>query len=318
MAITIDTEVDKSHDWSNPEFDTYNSVLKGIPQLLTPLFERFGAKPTYLLSSEVMEQPECVEVLKATPNCELGTHLHGDLVEPNRSIIDMRNKRIKEMQCSYSKKVEGEKLSNLTNLYRRTFGQMPKAFRAGRFGAGNNTIPLLEELDYLVDSSVTPYTLWDYKEGWADFRNSSDQPYYPSYDEITKRGSTKVLEVPVSIVPLFSYKLLNQIRNRINGSLRSIPYWFYCIWMSPSISDYYRMWYGINKIIGNNGHSEAVVVNMMFHSMEVIPGASPAAGTKEEAKVILRRIENVLNLGKKKGFEFVTLSDTVPYFAKNE
>lgn len=318
MAVTIDTEVDKSPDWTNPGTETYRSVLHGIPNLLTPLFEKVGARPTYLLSDEVIRQEECVEVLRQTPSCELGTHLHGDVVEPQRTLLDVKNQYIREMQCSYSREVEGGKLRNLTQHFQRAFGTSPISFRAGRFGAGPNTIALLEELGYLVDSSVTPGILWNYKEGRADFRSACDQPYHPSYEDITKEGEAEILEIPVSIVPYPYQRLLDQLSRRMKGSLCSLPDMLYCVWISPSTSDFVRMMYGINHIMRRGGENTTVVVNLMFHSMEIIPGASPASRTEERARAILERLRRVLELGKQKGFEFVTLRETIPFFDRKK
>lgn len=314
MAVTIDTEVDKSPDWTNPGTETYRSVLHGIPNLLTPLFERVGARPTYLLSDEVIGQEECVEVLRQIPSCELGTHLHGDVVEPHRTLKDVRKQYIREMQCSYSREVEGGKLRNLTQHFQKAFRMSPSSFRAGRFGAGPNTIALLEELGYLVDSSVTPGILWYYKEGMADFRSACDQPYFPSYEDITKKGVAKILEIPVSIVPYPHQRILDQLSRRMNGLLCSLPDMLYCVWISPSNSDIVRMRYAINQIIRKGGENATVVVNLMFHSMEIIPGASPASRTEERARVILERLRRVLEIGKQKGFEFVRLKEIVPFF----
>jgi hypothetical protein len=317
MNITIDTEVDKSYDWTNPELESYTSVLNGIPDLLTPLFEKYGARPTYLLSSEVMEQPDCVKVLKEISNCELGTHLHGDVVEPHKTILDMRNKRIKEMQCSYSREIETEKLQNLTEIYRRAFRRAPKAFRAGRFGAGSNTISILERLGYTVDSSVTPYIFWNYAEGKADFRRACNHPYYPSEDDITTKGGSKILEVPVSIVPHYYYKLLDRMSRSISGSLCALNDMFYCIWISPVESDYFRLRYGINKSLRCDPDSHVLVLNMMFHSMDVIPGASPAIKADSKKNVVLKRLDSILELCERKNFKFATLSETVAHFPKD-
>jgi hypothetical protein len=264
----------------------------------------------------VIERSECIEVLKGTPDCELGTHLHGDVVEPERTIIDMRDCRIKEMQCSYSRQLENDKLCNITEKFRRAFGASPRSFRAGRFGAGNNTIPCLEELGYLVDTSVTPFVIWDYDEGRADFRKAIDRPYFPSHDDITREGRSKVLEVPVSIVPLPFHSIMSRVNHGINRALPPIPEIFYQIWISPSNTDPFFVKYGINKILRKNGGSKVIVVNLMFHSMEVMPGASPISANEAQARAFLRRTESILDFCKEKGFQFTTLSEVYPFLKK--
>ena len=72
MSVTIDTECDKSPDWSNSNPLTFNSVNEAIPQILQPLFESYSLKPTYFLSPEVIEDASCVKILSSIKNnCEL-------------------------------------------------------------------------------------------------------------------------------------------------------------------------------------------------------------------------------------------------------
>ena len=42
MSVTIDTECDKSIDWSNSNPLTFRSVTEGIPDILQPLFKKFS------------------------------------------------------------------------------------------------------------------------------------------------------------------------------------------------------------------------------------------------------------------------------------
>src|SRR5688500_8148340 len=87
LAVTIDTEVDKDANWRVSPAASFDSVRQGIPEVLTPLFDEFGVVPTYLLSAEVIEDAESRKVLGDLSRCELGTHLHGDFVEPNRRLF---------------------------------------------------------------------------------------------------------------------------------------------------------------------------------------------------------------------------------------
>ena len=49
MSVTIDTECDKSPNWSNSSPLTFNSIYDAIPNKLQPLFEAYSIKPTYFL-----------------------------------------------------------------------------------------------------------------------------------------------------------------------------------------------------------------------------------------------------------------------------
>ena len=62
MSVTIDTECDKSPNWSNSSPLTFNSIYDAIPNKLQPLFEAYSIKPTYFLSPEIIEDQPSVEV----------------------------------------------------------------------------------------------------------------------------------------------------------------------------------------------------------------------------------------------------------------
>ena len=81
LLITIDTEINKSRNWRVSSNQSFSSVTEGIPEKLTTLFSKYGARPTYLLSSEVIRDDDCLSVLRSLKDCELGTHLHGDMID---------------------------------------------------------------------------------------------------------------------------------------------------------------------------------------------------------------------------------------------
>ena len=51
------------------------------------------------------------------------------------------------------------------------------------------------------------------------------------------------------------------------------------------------------------------VLNMMFHSMEVIPGKTPFVRTKLGQKMYLRRLDSILRYMTKTGFKNRTLAE---------
>jgi hypothetical protein len=58
-----------------------------------------------------------------------------------------------------------------------------------------------------------------------------------------------------------------------------------------------------------------VVLNAMFHNVEVIPGASPYAETESEARTILERVAALLAFAASESMRFVSLSDVAELFA---
>jgi len=315
MVITIDTEVDKSHDWKVSPNETYRSVLEGIPDRLDPLFLSHGAKATYLLSGEVMERDDCADVLRSLKNMELGTHLHGELVEPMRSEGYMAGRNFDAMQCSYDADMERMKMIVLTDMFKERFGHAPVSFRAGRFGAGRNTARILRDLGYKVDSSVSPGMDWDFPDGRVDFMTAPTQPYHV-VDDLKTPGDGPLLEVPVTIRSnwfrrTFHSSSTSPLMRRMNKiSNKAFP----SVWFRPSYHSDRQMINTARHEIRKNRTKDIVVVNMMFHSMEAVAGASPYAKDEDECHALLTRINTALTWAREQDFKFVTLSELPLFF----
>jgi hypothetical protein len=153
LCVSIDCECDKGPGWRTRKPLAFHGIVQGVRDRLQPLFRRFRAKPTYLLSPEIMRDPQSLEALvHLDGDAEVGTHLHGEFAEPGAFEPDVTS----VFQCHYDRETERKKLRYLTDLFRSSFGRPPRSFRAGRFGIGQHSLGLLQDLGYTVDSSVTP------------------------------------------------------------------------------------------------------------------------------------------------------------------
>lgn len=293
LCVGLDTECDKDLTWGTRFPFQFRSVLEGIPKRLTPLFNYYGIKPTYFLSPEVINDKACVGLLRELKDCELGTHMHGEYIGPN---ADMSASKTSSVQAEMSRKVEREKLQNLTDLFKEKLGYSPKSFRAGRFGLSKNSLRLLCSLGYLVDSSITPF----YSHQFSDqIRNNywgaPVQPYFPSRFDYRNKGCLNILEVPITVVnpfflqwPRFIVRLLH---NRSFINKRLLPRLGYKIpkttWLRPKYSSTEEMIAISDLLIQRMIKSKFTVLNMMYHPNEVIPCASPYAATEEDVNNIL-------------------------------
>ncbi|HEY3420771.1 MAG TPA: hypothetical protein VGK23_09480 [Methanomassiliicoccales archaeon] len=311
LLITIDTEIDKSKDWTVSSDQSFTSVTEGIPDKLTPLFAKYGARPTYLLSPEVIRDDDCLSVLKNLKNCELGTHLHGDMIEPFCHKGSMANMSTDNMQSSYTYEIERLKMVNLTALFATRFGYKPTSFRAGRFAAGSNTLKILDELNYKVDSSVTPNVDWKQKEGRANYLSAPDQPYYPKINDLLTPNGNSVLEVPVTIL-----KPANHEKWHVR-SIRTISGRIYPLqWLRPSCNTGDGMVQVMRRTAETYADKKEIVLNMMFHSMEIMPGTSPYAAKEKDCQRILGYLEQALAYAKDNKHRFSTLGEMPQYFRK--
>ena len=297
FLATIDTECDHDARWARSKPLTFRSVREGVPQHLQPVFDAADAVPTYLLTVEVLEDPESVAALKGLRGRhELGTHLHSAFIEPEKKFFDYAGVDSPDFQCHCAADIEFRKLDNLTRLFESRLGYRPRSFRAGRFGAGVNTIRSLARLGYTVDTSVTPHILWRHPDGDVDFRRAPEQPYFPAADNLNLAGPDPgpVLEVPVTTKRRF---------------LRG-PHW-----LRPWMSTISSMKAIVRDHLRRHRARKVVVLNMMFHSMEVIPQASPYPQTESETRRFLDDLAAVLHWCRNQGVEFRGASDVRAEFA---
>lgn len=284
FVLTIDVEIDAQRKWRTRNPASYEGVRVGIPRLQA-LCDRFGIPPVYLVSPAVMVDRDSVALLNSLPRsrCELGAHLHGEYIGPEQTHpgTDFGGCDPGEMQCSYAPQLEFDKLANLTERFTRLFGEAPRSFRAGRFGARGWTIDCLQRLGYTHDSSVTPFRNW---ADVADFsRPGSLVPYFPSTADICQPGGARVLEVPVSITPELKW-------------LRPTPR-FSDLAQCIEVVDWYE------------AQVPGAVLCSMFHNVELVPDMSPYCKTEDDCQAMLGRIEGLFELLASRGYAFKALRE---------
>lgn len=279
---------------------SFAGVEDGIALRLTALFRHHRAKPTYLLSPEVIRDDASAETLrKLAPQCELGAHLHGEYAEPGAFEPDETT----AFQRDYPEDVERAKLTYLTRLFQARFDAMPRSFRAGRFGLGPCSIGILEQLGYTVDSSVTPFMDWSDKAAGLSFMGAPTQPYHPDAKRPEMRGASAILEVPVTIRPRAAQKI-PMIGKRLDPR-----------WLRPTKTGGKALVaLASDEIAATRSDRTPIVLNAMFHNVEVIPNASPYAATEGEASEILSRLGELLAFAVREGIPIIGLADVPELF----
>jgi len=276
---------------------SFRNVLEGVPERLQPLFDAHGIRATYLLSPEVLQNEACAALFQALKGqAELGAHLHGEFIGPHD--VPATDNTL-AFQSDYPPEVERAKLENLTRLFQDCLGQAPTSFRAGRFGLSRYTLAFLEELGYLVDSSITPQTWWWRRRGeGVNFLGAPDQPYHPSARDFRKPGRMRLLEVPVTLINPFWDRVPRRLRYALNPIRRSQIVFLNLFfrrhlggtWLRPTYSTPEEMLRVTEYIVRREGRRD-VVLCMMFHSNEATAGMSPYHAAPAEVARFLGRIK---------------------------
>lgn len=309
LVITIDVEPDCSPTWHYSSPLTFEGVSRGIRDVLQPLFNRYDMAPTYLINNVVLEDGKSCDILSDLPgDYELGTHLHPEFIEPQKSEHDYGGKRGAANCCEYAPDIEYKKLVNITRLFEKRFGYAPKSFRVGRFSAGPNTIDSLAKLGYTVDTSVTPHVRWDGKSRSIaiDYSKTPEQPYMIRPGAFPLPGEKGgIVEIPVSVTTQKT-GFLKEAKWSWLGMRR--PYRrTRPVWLRPVYSGYEEFLRVTTDHTERYRENDMIVFNMMFHNVEVLPGMSPYTKTQKDCENYLQLLEDYFRYCSRHGIKGITL-----------
>ena len=171
QRFTLFVDVEEEFDWSAP-FSRDARAVTAIPALL-PFGERFaqrGIGATYMCDHPVATDHAAAEVLRriaTLPGAEIGTQLHPWVNPPLDEPLSARASYAGNLPAA----LEAAKLDVLTDAIASAVGTRPRAYRAGRYGTGPNTVRLLAERGYRLDTSIRAG--FDYRaDGGPDFRQA--------------------------------------------------------------------------------------------------------------------------------------------------
>lgn len=303
LLVTIDTEEDMPL-W-RPEPETTVRNISAIPSLQRRL-NMSGIRPTWLVDYPVLDNDESCAVIRGLPSsdCEIGMHLHSWNTPPLAP--DETGEKATYLHVMPTD-LKRRKLARLHGMFGEKLGIAPTSYRAGRYGFGLDDAALLAELGFVVDSSVVPHT--DYSsDGGPDFRSCTLQPFI-----IEAGNGLKLVETPLTVG--LAHKLPEYLAKRYF----SIPGWTRMrgvlhrlglaslLWLRPTVSSFDEMKRLADHLLEK---TDCKVINIMFHSNECFPGASPYHKTDDDVARFFDRFFGIANyLISRYGLAPVTLSD---------
>ena len=186
ILVVIDTE--EEFDWAQPlarENTGVTSIRAQDPA--QEIFAKYDLVPTYVVDYPIASSDAGAEILGAylrAGACEIGAHLHPWVSPPHEEQVTPFN----SYAGNLPEALERAKLAELTRTIAENLGVQPRVFRAGRWGLGPATGRILEELGYLVDTSVVPHTDFS-ADGGPCFYGFGHRPYWTG-------GKRRLLEIP--------------------------------------------------------------------------------------------------------------------------
>lgn len=295
IYITLDTEMDNDKHWGKHFPPEYSSVIEGIPNLLRPIWDKYQVHPIYFVSPEVIYSEECVSILRdeIRRGAIIGAHLHPEYIEPNRIWGKEIEHAKAEFPCfAYSYEIEKKKLENLTQIIEEKLGVRPTWYRAARFGADMDTIRILSELGYEIDSSVTPGIDWTIKGG-PNHKDAFEKKYAISGTDMYKMAEDDsngigIIEMPITI-----------LGKRWGGVGKLLPdNWLFYRWLRPTHMTYLEM----KNIVREMNKCKMDESVMMFHSMEIMINKTPYVRNRLMQKYFLWRLEKICCYARRQGY----------------
>jgi hypothetical protein len=292
LLVAIDTEGDNQWDVESRRHQTFRNTR--TLDRLHEFFEAHRVRPTYVVTYPVARDPESADVLRQLRErgtCEIGAHHHAWETPPcDPGDVDRHPYALSLPLDRFE-----AQLASLTGTIAETVGARPVSYRSGRFGFSAAHVAVLEQSGYLVDSSVTPL-FYEGHKGGPDFVAAPLEPYFLSYDDPARAGTSDVLELPVSAAlnrrlpawlahlyaraprPYTTKRLL-----RLAGVARMR-------WLRPSYSSAEDMVALARQLVGWN----VPILNVIFHSSEAIVGGSPYNRTQAELDAFFDRLSRLL------------------------
>jgi hypothetical protein len=281
LCVSIDIVSDQANGWEPTLPRSFAGITHGVLERIHPLFERFGARPTYLLAPEVLRAPACVAAFRAlAPACELGTHLPASSSDRAATAPEIE--------------IDRAELTSLTDAFIRAFEHQPQSFRATCSRLGPTSIGLLESLGYLVDASVTPHV--------GAFHDAPSQPYRPDTLAPGLRGDATLLEVPITIRPHF-LGAIPGLGRRLDARAR---------WLRPTrgtAAALLRVAEDEMATARRGAPAQPVILHAMLRNVDVLPSRSPSGGDEAAARSVLDSLRALLAYARREAIPVIGLSD---------
>ncbi len=251
FALTIDVEPNVRRMLA--DYGKWSGLEVAGPALLDVL-EEFNVPCTWFITHDSWAKINCSHpalVERMASNGEIGCHVH--FAEHD----DVGNNDRYDVSAEYQRQAIETATQSL-----KTCGFTVRSFRGGSGYFDVNTLRILEQLDYMIDSSVLPglYTGNRIPGFVVDHRRCALwYPYHPSRKDHCQPGDSSILEIPVFRYPVFQVETrILRILGYLNFSLKN------CL-----LGDPFQALTKLKALIRRNSLNYAIVFG--YHTWEFLP-----------------------------------------------
>lgn len=152
FAVFVDVE--EEFDWYAPLARRHRATtaMAAFPDAHRR-FAEHGVALTCMIDYPIATDPAAIDILRAVVadgRSAIGAQLHGWVNPPHEEVVS----DFTSFPGNLPAALQSAKIAALTQAIVNAFGTRPLAFRAGRYGLGPDTLPLLHAAGYRLDSSV--------------------------------------------------------------------------------------------------------------------------------------------------------------------
>ena len=299
LIVTVDTEEEGL--WGG-EYRRLNNPVTNVrgAERFQQVCDAFGVRPTYLVDAAVVQDDEAASLLKGIQDdgrAEIGAHVHPWCNPP----LDEETSRRNSFLCNLPEALQRQKIAWLTDAIRDRMGQRPVSFRAGRYGLDIVGARILADLDYVVDSSVIPFSDFS-AQGGPDFDDAPSDPYLVEGDDLVRPGPVDragLLEVPVTVgYSHGGFRFAHRLRR---FAARPLLRQLRCVGIVDRMGLARRIKLSPEQSSGANMRVLADVrcrqsapsLVLMLHSSSLVPGLSPYAPDSASLERLYARLTEV-------------------------
>lgn len=310
VTVAVDTEED---DWGS--YARQGATVRNVRHvpLVQELFDRHGVRPTYLVNSPPLQDPDAVEVLgrlAEREDVEIGAHCHPWNTPPFRD-----DEAGESMMWRLPLESNRRKVGEVKATIERELGVRPISFRTGRWSFGESVARALADHEFLVDASVTPFLDWSH-DGGPDYGEAPHQPYrFRPSAPLHPDPEGTLVELPTTVGflrgdPVRAARIRRALEDSLLAKLRVVGLLdrlgiLRRRWLSPE-------WSSAEELVRLADNSVAAcqrVLAMTFHSPSLLPGATPVVEDEDDRRRFLGAIDRFLRHCSKRGWRFATLGE---------